>query len=406
MEEEKKTEKISGSLEVETESSEVDEGSLPGKGDSAGPSISHEEEAYLPSASTEEEPDEVHKNACEEKLSDGEDCSESSQEEKSEELSDSEKGVLFVHENGEGFKEEESEEDESNSQKDSASSEHSSIAEEGDSIPVPKEMHIYYDKDESETSEEEDIIEGREETTLSIPEESGKRKKKSSDGLKKIMKECANELEKQRKLPECMVMEDTIIKMRERGWKPNCKPLIWKYKVAKFADEPDELSEDSVLEKFRCLIEAPESKLSKSIGVDSRYSKKAQKKKKSMALEMLGEAKSQISSSRLLDMQKMMRQRAKEEKEMQNTARNLHVKLKEIGYQTEASEILALLTQEYICQKADIVKKIEASINTVSAINSKKAESMQYLLKCIAFVEEKFDVDQKNRNICIENEKK
>lgn len=275
---------------------------------------------------------------------------------------------------------------------DDAQEDNLSETKEDDDITESKEMHIYYDKEESRTSEE-DIIEGREETTLPIAsEKEGKRKGEPEEPRKAQKEEYTPEL-REEKILEYIESIEKKIELREKGWKPNNKPLIWKYTVESYQDESEPINDEAVIERFRSHMEKPYIKYHKKLNTDQYYNSIQKKKKKPATPAELKELKERMENNRIVEIQKILRKRTKEEKEMLNKTRNLHVKLKEIGYQTEASDIFALLTQEYILQKKDMVSFMENAINTLSYIQNRKEDGAQYLSKCIEFIEQNVTVE-------------
>ncbi|KAI5188848.1 hypothetical protein NEMIN01_0216 [Nematocida minor] len=267
-----------------------------------------------------------------------------------------------------------------------------------DNITESRETHIYYNKEESNSSEGEDIIEYRE-TTLPVRSAEHSRKRDAAEEDAKKARKMANQeigemhqMEKQQ-FVEDMKEQEKRVEMRERGWKANSRPLIWKYEIEGHEDETEPINEEAVIEKFRNNIEKTYIKHPKKYSTEQYYNKTHSKKKKNLNETELKRIKDRIETNRLLEVQANLRRRTKEEQGMLNKTRNLHVKLKEIGHQTEASEIFALLTQEYIFQKKDIVHFMGDSLNNLSSIHNKVAESTDYFLRCLEFIEQKITIE-------------
>lgn len=268
-----------------------------------------------------------------------------------------------------------------------------------DDITESKETQIYYSKEDSELSEGEDIIECRE---TMFPTRKDKKKKRESDEpprkTVKLNEEEINNLHQIRwqEFSEYMSQQEKKIEMRERGWKPNSKPLLWKYEIEQYEDTSGPIGEDAVIERFRKNIEKTNKESPQKFIAPGPcpYSKKiAGKKGKNIREIDLKRIKEKVETNRILQIQEKLREEAKDEQRMLNSARNLHVELKEKGHQTESSEIFTLLSQRYIFQKKSIVNLIQEALDDLSFIHNIMQENNQYFFKCLDFIEQKIKID-------------
>ncbi|KAI5159108.1 hypothetical protein NEAUS03_0021 [Nematocida ausubeli] len=255
----------------------------------------------------------------------------------------------------------------------------------------------YHPKEEENSCEEDDIIECRETTLPTKTENSKKRHLEDQDAPSKVAK--TESIEEAKSYPvsneadekmQAYLEKNTsqILDLRERGWKRNSRPLLWRPSVEAYEEEISQVNEEAILQRFRTQIENPSMFNVRKIKADPYYAKQQIRSRKNLTKSDLLRVKERMETSKIIEVQQVLRRKTRMEKDMLNKTRNLHVKLKEIGHQTEASDIFALLTQEYIFQKKDIVQSMENMLNDLSYIHNRAGENKQYLLKCIDFIEQ------------------
>ncbi|EIJ94967.1 hypothetical protein NEPAR06_1295 [Nematocida parisii] len=259
----------------------------------------------------------------------------------------------------------------------------------------------YSDKTEVSNSED-DIIEYKETTLPTKSEINSKRhlsqddhpaKITKTDSTPEINKANFNQEENIAILEEIDKSSIQKTEMSNKGWKYNNRPLLWKPTIEAYEDDVGVIDEEAIIHKFRAHIEYPSMYNVRKITADPYYTKISARNKKPLSRHALLKVKERLENNKILEVQRSLRRRTLEEKNMLNKTRNLHVKLKQMGHKTEASNIFALLTQEYIFQKKDIVQSMENTINTLSYINNRLVENEQYLLKCLDFVNQKVTIE-------------
>lgn len=258
----------------------------------------------------------------------------------------------------------------------------------------------YHSREDLSLSEGEDIIECRETMFPIRKEKKEQRKSTLENPLRKIVKLNEEEINKLHQIQweefsHGLKQQEKRIELREKGWKINNKPLMWRYEIDHYEDIARPICEEEVINRFRKYIEKPQSESSQQLMPSPcSYSKNSGGKRRKNIREVdLKKVKEAIETGRLRGIQEKLRKEAKEEQRMLNNARNLHVKLKEIGHQSEETEIFSLLSQRYIFQKKDIIFLIEDALEDLASIHNRMQENNQYFYKCIEFIEQKIKID-------------
>ncbi|KAI5190488.1 hypothetical protein NECID01_0994 [Nematocida sp. AWRm77] len=179
----------------------------------------------------------------------------------------------------------------------------------------------------------------------------------------------------------------------EEGPPRSCpNPLKWRHKIEEYADESYRINDLAVLRIFRDKIEKVYTQRRRIY--DQYYNQQRetpQRRHLTSEDDLMLESKKLIET-RLVTVRDRLRSRIIKERHRTNLARRLHVKMKQVGYDTEGARIYSLLAREVVLQKNDIVKEMERIVNKLTALYSKVLVDARYAQKCAEFLERKIQI--------------
>ncbi|KAI5170571.1 hypothetical protein NEFER03_0030 [Nematocida sp. LUAm3] len=191
--------------------------------------------------------------------------------------------------------------------------------------------------------------------------------------------------------------ESTIIEQsdrvasREKGFKANGKPLLWKEEIEEYSIDNAEnilsLNENAILEVFQNKV--LESSIFRIPTADAFYREELRKKKigyQWKTEEELKAIKTRLLSNFVPHAQKSIRKRKIEEYRIFNSIRQLHVNMKQKGYNTATSSMFSVLAKEYLIQKKDILHWMKNLSNLLMKMEMDIEDDVKYVQKCIDFM--------------------
>ncbi|OAG31668.1 hypothetical protein NEDG_00143 [Nematocida displodere] len=175
--------------------------------------------------------------------------------------------------------------------------------------------------------------------------------------------------------------------LRDRGYKRNNKPLIWKTEIEEYIDEPTFLNDGAVLKIFTEKVERAYTP--RRLRYDLYYKNLPLQSDCNTNEEELMEGSKQLIESQIVTVRERLRLRIKEENCLLHKSKRLHVVLKQFGYMSGASSIYALLAKSYVTGKRAILTEMEVITNRLSSLYARILIDARYLQKCSEFLERK-----------------